>query len=139
MHSPKYLIRRQLCMHLNFQSMRGEAPDGVAGWMSELGKKFLIESLNGEGGTSKESCPPESGGQRHHVLCDDARGGSPIEMFQNAFITSVALEPPPARSRLLSRSCCPPDSGGPFGWLQHLQCLPVVGSTNVVKTGLDGW
>jgi hypothetical protein len=22
------------------------------------------------------NCPPESGGQRHRVLCDDARGGS---------------------------------------------------------------
>ena len=57
-------------------------------------------------------CPPESGGQRHRVFCDDARGGSPIEMFQNALLKNSALEPPPARSRLLSRSCCPPDSGG---------------------------
>ena len=55
------------------------------------------------------NCPPESGGQRHRVLCDDARGGSPSEMLKSA-----ALEPPPARSRLLSRSCCPPDSGGQF-------------------------
>src|SRR5678809_1265863 len=31
-------------------------------------------------------------------------------MFQNAFLKGAALEPPPARSRLLSRSCCPPDS-----------------------------
>ena len=46
------------------------------------------------------NCPPESGGQRHRVLCDDARGGSPIEMFQNALLKSAALEPPPARSRL---------------------------------------
>src|SRR5580765_5210569 len=60
------------------------------------------------------NCPPESGGQRHRVLCDDARGGSPNEMFKNAFLKSAALEPPPARSRLLSRSCCPPDSGGQF-------------------------
>src|SRR3954467_4558704 len=82
-------------------------------------------------------CPPESGGQRHRVLCDDARGGSINEMLQNAFRKRAALEPPPARSRLLSRSCCPPDSGGQFfGWLQHLQCL-VVGSTILVKTILD--
>src|SRR6185369_2476284 len=45
--------------------------------------------------------------------CDDARGGSPNEMFQNAFLKSAALEPPPARSRLLSPSCCP----------RHPQCL----------------
>src|SRR3954451_22688849 len=70
---------------------------------------------------NRANCPPESGGQRHHVLCDDARGGSENEMFLNAFIRSAAPEPPPARSRLLSRSCCPPDSGGPFGWLQHLK------------------
>src|SRR4051812_3732887 len=31
------------------------------------------------------NCPPESGGQRHRVLCDDARGGSTNELFQNAF------------------------------------------------------
>src|SRR6185436_18831621 len=66
------------------------------------------------------NCPPDSGGQRHRVLCDDARGGSPNEMFQNAFLKSPALEPPPARSRLLSRSCCPPDSGGQFAWIRHL-------------------
>jgi len=47
-------------------------------------------------------------GQRHRVLCDDARGGSTSEIFQDAFLRITALEPPPARSRLLSRSCCPP-------------------------------
>jgi hypothetical protein len=62
------------------------------------------------------------GGQRHRVLCDDARGGASNEMSQNAFLTSSAQEPPPARSRLLSRSCCPPDSGGQFGLFRHLQC-----------------
>jgi len=35
-------------------------------------------------------------------------GWFPNEMSQNAFLRSAALEPPPARSRLLSRSCCPP-------------------------------
>src|SRR3954469_22697814 len=35
-------------------------------------------------------------------------------MFRNAFLKGEALEPPPARSRLLSRSCCPPESGGQF-------------------------
>src|SRR6185369_16836343 len=58
------------------------------------------------------NCPPESGGQHHRVFCDDARGGSANEMFQNAFLKGAAWEPPTARSRLLSRSCCPPDSGG---------------------------
>src|SRR6478752_6455367 len=81
---------------------------------------------------SAVDCPPESGGQRHRVVCDDARGGSPNEMFQNAFLKSAALEPPPARSRLLSRSCCPPDSGGQFGVLLHLQ----PGSTALAKTNL---
>src|SRR6185369_6900130 len=42
--------------------------------------------------------------------CDDARGGSLNEMFKSAFLKSTAPEPPPARSRLLSRSCCPPES-----------------------------
>src|SRR5678815_6096767 len=65
------------------------------------------------------NCPPESGGQRHRVLCDDARGGSPNEMLQNAFLKSAAREPPPARSRLLSRSCCPPDSGGQSGAVSY--------------------
>jgi len=57
---------------------------------------------------ASRNCPPESGGQRHRVLCDDARGGSSSEMFQYAFLKIAAMEPPPARSRLLSRSCCPP-------------------------------
>jgi hypothetical protein len=31
------------------------------------------------------NCPPESGGQRHRVLRDDARGGSLNEMSKNDF------------------------------------------------------
>src|SRR5881396_522961 len=59
-------------------------------------------------------------------------------MSRNAFLKTVALEPPPARSRLLSRSCCPPDSGGLFGWLQHLRLTPVVGSTRTAVPGHEG-
>src|SRR5678815_1306586 len=81
----------------------------------------------------RDSCPPESGAQRHRVLCDDARGGSSNEMFQNAFLKSAALEPPPARSRLLSRSYCPPDSGGQFGWLRHFQ------GSSIPETHANPW
>jgi hypothetical protein len=43
---------------------------------------------------------PESGGQRHRVLRDGSRGGSPNEVFRNAFLKTADLEPPLARSRL---------------------------------------
>jgi len=82
------------------------------------------------------NCPPESGGQRHRVLCDDARGGSPNEMFQNAFLKSAAQEPPPARSRLLTQegsSAGLDASGVP----QCLRLTPILGSTNLEKTNLD--
>src|SRR4051812_10152885 len=36
----------------------------------------------------------------------------PNEIFRNAFCKVRLRNHPPARSRLLSRSCCPPDSGG---------------------------
>ena len=44
---------------------------------------------------TQAKCPPESGGQRHRVLRDDARGGSLNEMSRNAFLESAAPEPPP--------------------------------------------
>src|SRR4029077_17919499 len=82
------------------------------------------------------NCPPESGGQRHRVLCDDARGGSPNEMFKNAFLKSAALEPPPARSRLLTQE----GSSAGVGISSTPQCrrlTPILGSTNLAKNNLD--
>jgi len=32
-------------------------------------------------GQCRRNCPPESGGQRHRVLCDDAGGGSKTKCF----------------------------------------------------------
>jgi hypothetical protein len=56
------------------------------------------------------NCPPESGGQRHRVLCDDARGGSSNEMSQYPFLTSSAQEPllMAAPCRACIRSAHPP-------------------------------
>src|SRR4051812_31003573 len=42
-------------------------------------------------------------------------GWFPKRTVSECSLKRTVMEPPPARSRLLSRSCCPPDSGGQFG------------------------
>jgi hypothetical protein len=70
------------------------------------------------------NCPPESGGQRHRVLCDDERGGSSNEVSQNAFLTSSTQEPPPARSRLRRDRAALLTKEGSFGTSLETGPLP---------------
>jgi hypothetical protein len=65
----------------------GQAPEAEQAEAGRLNQNRLVQRGYG---------PLESGGQRHRVLCNDARVGFASEMSRNAFLKSAALEPPPA-------------------------------------------
>ena len=86
------------------------------------------------------NCPPESKGQRHRVICDDARGGSTNEIFQNAFLrVRLWNRPPHDLDCCLDRAALLTQEGSSAGLdtSQFLRLTRIPGSTDLVKTSLD--